>query len=397
MIRGLHTHNGVLHAVIDSSLYSVDSAGSSVFLGSLSSTAGPVDFASLLNQLVITDGGILYVWNGTSLLTVAGFFGGLRVGFVDQRIVYPSLNSQIFRWSELADATNLPSLNFASAEGATDNLVSLVTDHGEVWLFGEYTTEIWNSVGGEEVFARNRSAFIEYGCAATYTAQKAANSITWLARDENGQAMVMSASGYQPQRISTRAIEERFDGRDLSQSFAFTYSDGPHSYYCLNVPGVDTTLVYDHAFKQWHERAEIAADGGWRQWRPTCHAFAYGRHYFGDADGSIYTLDKTYHKFGDDPKVRSRVMPTSSAPNRERVRYAGLEMVCQTGTAGQAMLRWTDDNGANYSAWRYATTGEIGRLSQRVRWSRLGSAYDRTFEVRFSDDAPWNPVLASVT
>jgi hypothetical protein len=393
MTRGLFTHADTLYAVIGSKLYSVSSNGTRTSVGTLNSTAGVVDFASTLTQLCVNDGAFLYVYSPStgSFQTSSNYSGGDRIAFIDQRIVFLYRATQRFGWTALENALTIDPLDFASAEGSPDGLVSLLTAHREVWLFGPNSTEIWNSVGGDAVFERNPSAFIEYGCAATHSAQKSANSVTWLSRDERGQAMVMRAQGYQPQRISTRAIEERFEGLDLSQARAFTYSDGGQQFYCLNVPNVDTTLVYDETFGEWHERAELV-NGDYEQWRPTCHAFAYGFHFFGADDGKIYKLDRNEHTFGGDVKCRDRIVPVISADNRKRLRFPAVEMVCEKATTATVMLRWSDDNGANWSNWQYASAGDVGQYARRVRFLRLGSAFDRVFQVRVTDDAPFNPV-----
>jgi hypothetical protein len=394
MIRGLFTHADVLYAVIEDEVYAISASGTRTSVGTLNSTAGVVDFAATLTQLVITDGGYLYVYtpSTSTFTTAAGYTGGERIAFVDQRIVFLFSGTQRFGWTALEDATTIDALDFASAEGSPDKLVSLLADHRELWLFGPNSTEIWNSVGGTEVFARNPSAFIEYGCAATHSAQKSANSVTWLSRDERGDAMVMRAQGYQPQRISTRAIEERFQGLDIASARAYTYSDGGQQFYCLNVPNVETTLVYDETFQQWHERAELV-NGNFRHWRATCHAFAYGKHFFGANDGKIYSSSYDEHTFGGSVKCRERVVPVVSAANRKRRRFPMVEAVCDKATAATAMLRWSDDNGANWSNWQYASTGPTGAYSRRIRWHRTGSAYDRVYQIRVTDDAPFNPVL----
>jgi hypothetical protein len=203
--------------------------------------------------------------------------------------------------------------------------------------------------------------------------------------------MVMRAQGYQPQRISTRAIEERFQGLDVSSARAYTYSDGGHQFYCLNVPNVDTTLVYDETFQQWHERAELV-NGGYRQWRPTCHAFAYGYHFVGANDGLIYKLDPEAHTFAGDVKCRDRIVPVVSSPSRNRLRFPMVEAVCEKATAATILLRWSDDNGANWSSWQYASTGLVGQYARRARWHRTGSAFDRVYQIRVTDAAPFNPV-----
>lgn len=391
-IRGLFTFNGILHAVLDSTLYSIDEAGNRTTRGSLISAAGPVDMAQNLTQLTITDGDFLYVWDGASFTTTSNWTAGARIAFVDQRIVGIQANSQRFQWTALGDATTTAALDFYSAEGSPDALVSILAVQRELLLLGSETAEVWYSVGGSEIFQRAQSEFIQHGCAAAFSAQLVGGVPMWLGRDRNGQARVLAGRG---ERVSTRAIEERFDGLELDNARAYTYSDGGQHFYCLNVPNVETTLVYDRTFAQWHERAELV-NGDYQPWRPTCHAFAYGVHYFGADDGRLYQLDPETHDFAGDAKCRSRVAPVISAPGRKRLRFSSFELVCDKGTEKQVMLRWSDDNGATWSDWRQVSNGSIGQYGLPLHWKRLGSAYDRVFEMRMTDAASFNPVGVQV-
>jgi hypothetical protein len=391
-IRGLFTFNGVLHAVRDADLLRVDSAGLTTYLASLDSGGGPVDMEQTLTQLAITDGAHLYVWDGTTLTQTANWTAGDRIAFVDQRIVGIQRNSQRFQWTALGDATTAAALDFYSAEGSPDKLVSMLAAQRELLLLGEDSGELWYSVGGSAVFERASSEYIQYGCAAAFSAQLVGGVPMWLARDRRGQAQVMAGRG---QRISTRAIEERFEGIDLAQARAFSYSDGGQHFYVLQVPNVETTLVYDRTYGQWHERAEFV-NGAYERWRPTCHAFAYGKHYLGDDEGRLYVLDPTAHDYAGDTKVRDRIAPVLSDPGRGRLRFPSVEVICDKATAGTAMLRWSDDNGATWSNWHEESTGATGDYARRIRWTRTGSAYDRVYQFRMTDAVPFNPVGARV-
>ena len=392
MIRGLFTFNGVLYAVIGDALVSIDDSGTLDTLGSLSSAAGSVDMAQNLTQLVITDGDFLYVWDGITLSQTANWTAGARIAFVDQRIVGIQSGSQRFQWTALGDATATNALDFYSAEGSPDTLMAVLAVQRELLLLGSETAEVWYSVGGDTVFERAQSEFIQYGCAASFSAQLVGGVPMWLGRDRNGQARVLAGRG---QRVSTRAIEERFEGLDLSQAQAYTYSDGGQDFYCLNCPGVETTLVYDRTFSQWHERAELVS-GEYQPWRPTCHAFAYGAHFFGDIDGIVYRLDATVHDFAGDPKCRQRTAPVISDPSRRRLRFPSVEVVCEKGTAANVMLRWSDDNGNTWSGWQTTNNGLIGQYNIPLQWRRLGSANDRVYEMRVTDAEPFNPVGAQM-
>jgi hypothetical protein len=395
-VRGIYTHQGNLHAVIDATLYRIDSTGVPTALGALNSTAGPVDFASNVTQLSVGDGSFLYVWNGTAFQVVSNYSGGNRIAAISQRLIFDHRATQQFGWSALADAYSIDPLSFASAEGSPDNLLAVAVTHLEAWLFGEFTTEIWDSVGGLTVFQRSRAGFIQYGTVAPFSVVATANSITWLARDEHGHAVVLSAVGYVPQRISTRAIEERFEGIDLSGARAFTYTLGGQAFYCLNVPNVSTTLVWDFAFQQWHERAEVELNGSWQPWRAVCHAFAYGQHYIGGSDGVLYRLDPALNMYGSDPKVRARICPVVSDPGRRLVRFPELELICEKATAATISIRWSNDNGESFGPWHYISTGDTGRYGRRAVLRRMGAARDRVYEIRMSDNAPFNPVAANL-
>lgn len=392
-IRGLFTFNGALHAVRGTELLRIDSSGNANVLGTLDSAAGPVDFEQTLTQIALTDGYKLYVLDGSTFSTVQNWTAGDRIAFVDQRIVGIQRGSQRFQWTALGDARSAQALDFASAEGAPDGLVSLLALQRELLLLGEYTGEIWYSVGGTAVFQRADSDFLQVGCAAAHSAQMCGDTPIWLSRDRKGQAQVVAGRG---QRISTRAIEERFDGSNrISQARAYCYSDGGQHFYCLNVPGVETTLVYDATYQQWHERAELVS-GNYEQWRPTCHAFAYGNHYFGADDGAIYRLDRDTDNFSGDVKCRDRIAPVISEPSRKRLRFPSVEVVCEKAAAKKVLLRWSDDNGATWSNWHEQSNGDVGKYSQRVRWNRTGSAFDRVYQMRMTDDAPFNPIGVNV-
>jgi len=391
-VRGLFTFNGVLFAVRGQKLLSIDSTGVDTEVGLLNSAGGPVDMEQNLTQLCITDGTFLYVWDGTTLTTVANWTPGDRIAFVDQRIVGIQRGTQQFGWTALGDARSVQALDFYSAEGSPDRLVSIISSQRELLLLGQTSSEVWYSVGGTEVFQRAQSEFIQYGCVAAFSAQLCGDTPVWLGRDKDGQAKVLAGRG---NRISTRAIEERFEGLDLAQARAYSYSDGGHRFYCLNVPNVDTTLVYDMTFGQWHERAELV-DGEYAQLRATCHAFAYGRHFFGANDGVIYASDSLVSNIAGDVLCRDRVSPVLSTPDRRRLRFPRVEVVSEKADEKSILLRWSDDNGATWSNWHAESNGAIGNYTHRVSWNRTGTSFDRVYQMRMTDDAPFNPVSVEV-
>ena len=395
-IRGLVTFNGVLFGVRDDTLLSWDSAGAQTTIGTIGSAGGPVDFAANLFQLGIADGNALWVYNGSTLVQSPNYVAGTRIGVVDQRLVFIEQSTQKFGFSGLGDMMSIDAADFFSAESVPDNLVSMAIVYGEAFMLGEYSGEIWSSVDPPETFRRNKSAYIEYGCAAAHSLQLAGGSCVWLGRNQRGQASVLQLQGYQGKAVSTRAIEERFENLDLGAARAYVRMEGKRESYYLNVPGVDTTLVYDCAYQQWHEEAELV-NGAYRPFRATCSAFAYGNHYVGADDGIVYKLDPEVHNFAGDVKCRDRISPVISNPSRTPMSFPEFEVVAETATNGTAMLRYSNDNGNNWAGWRYKSAGNIGNYRTRIKFRRLtnGTVYDRVYHLRMTDDAPWNPVTVN--
>lgn len=392
-VRGGWSVNGRVFAVAGNSLKEIYSDGTFVSRGTLGTSLGPVDMTSNTTQLVFTDGSLLYVmpFDTSALTTVATYPGGKRIGYIDQYIVYMTPNTQQFGWSALGDATSLDALDFSSAEGSPDNLVSLLVDHRELWLFGGSTVEVWINTGSEAVFERNAGAYMEHGCAGPYTPQKLDNSVFWVGQDERGNGIVWRAQGYTPQRISTRAIEESMVGRDLSGATAFSYQQGGSSFYCLKVPGLPTVWAFDVLSGLWTERAELV-DGEYQPHRADMHLFAFNRNMVGSIDGKLYILDPEVSTNAGDELVRDRISPVISKPGKERVTFSELELTCDKGQGGTALLRWSDDNGANWGNWHQAGLGALGEFGARTRWLRTGSARDRVFHLRCTDNVTFNPV-----
>lgn len=405
-IRGFKAANGRLFVVAGSELIELDGSFTPTVLGTIGTNSGPVDFAYGITQLVLVDGPNGYAMDlATNVISPIGanFYGSARVGFIDGYFVFIRPGTDQFYWSAINDATVLDALDFATAEGAPDNLVSLVVDHRELWLFGQDTTEVWVSTGSEAVFERNAGAFIEHGCAAALTAQKLDNSVFWLGRDERGGGIVWRAQGYSPVRISTHAVEESLQtGTDISQASAFTYQKDGHAFYVLQVPGLDTTWAYDVSAQAWHERAELV-NGAFAPHRGTCHAYAFDRHILGDADGNVYELDREAYTNAGDVLVRDRTSPHLATPNYDRIQFGRLEVDCivgagkELGAEPQLMMRYSNDGGISFSGWRQTGLGAIGKTLTRARFLRCGSARDRVWQIRFTDNAPFAIVGATVS
>ena len=175
---------------------------------------------------------------------------------------------------------------------------------------------------------------------------------------------------------------------DLASATMWTYQVDGHEFIGINAPGLKTTLVFDAAMQQWHERAEWNSD--WAPLRVTSVCLVNGGQYAGDALGNLYLIDPYTYAYGADPLVRERTWPHMVKASMEPVTYRGLELGCTTGYGGNVTLEISNDGGFTFGPKLMRSLGAIGRWMQKVRWMPLGTANDRVFRIRCSDPVPFN-------
>lgn len=336
-----------------------------------------------------------------TLITDPDFLGADKVDYVDGYFLFNHIATGQFQITQLF-GTAIDGLDFATAEGAPDNLVSVIVDHREVWLFGSTTTEIWYDNGDPDFpFARLQGAFLEVGCAAAFSVAKADNTVFWLATDDRGYGTIQRASGYTPTRVSNHAVEYAIASYSrISDAVAYTYAQEGHIFYVISFPTAGATWCYDIATSQWHERAYLNADGTTDRHRSNCQMNFAGKTLVGDwQNGNIYSMSLEVFSDNGNPIKRTRIAPHISTGDRLQFFHAlqidmqqGVGLTTGQGSDPQAMLSWSDDGGASWSSEHWASFGKIGQRTARARWRRLGRARDRAFRVSISD-----PVRAIIT
>jgi hypothetical protein len=403
-IRGLNSFDGNLYVVSGEQLYKVDATYVITLLGTVSGASAPVSMANNGNQLFVACNGPSYVYNSTTnvfgAITDPDFPGALTVSYLDGYFVFIEPNSQKVWVTALNDPTSIDPLDFASAEGDPDNLVSSIVDHSQVWLFGTSSVEVWyNSGNADFPLQRIEGAFNEIGCAATFSVAKLDNSLFWLGRDARGQGIIYRANGYTGQRVSTHAIEWQIQQyADMSDAVAYTYQQDGHSFYVLNFPSANATWVYDASTQAWHERAGWV-NGSFMRHRGNCQTFFNQTITVGDyQNGNIYAFDMEVYT--DYDRVQKwlrtwRALPTGQNDLKRTAQHS-LQLDCESGTGlvsgqgsdPQVMLRWSDDAGHTWSHEHWAPMGAIGQYGRRVFWRRMGMTTklrDRVYEASGTD------------
>lgn len=328
-------------------------------------------------------------------ITDPDFTGGLRVDYIDGYFVWATYGpTGRFQITQLY-GTDIDGLDFATAEGAPDPLVTCIVDHREVWLLGTTSAEVWYDSGGADFpLQRIQGAFLEIGCLAANSVAKLDNSIFWLATDDRGFGTVQRAAGYSPQRVSNHAVEFAIASyADVSDAVAYTYAQEGHAFYVLSFPTGGATWCLDVSTGLWHERPYRNADGSYARHRSNCQMNFAGKTIVGDwENGNLYELD--LDTFTDNGAAIERIRVCPHITNDGNYLFnTTLELFMQTGVGlssgqgvnPQARLRWSNDGGYNWSSEYWTGIGPLGARNTRVKWRRLGVSRDRLYEVSITD------------
>jgi hypothetical protein len=296
-IRGLWQFNGYGYVVSGEVLYRVDSIWRVFPIGTVSGSSGPVSMSDNGTQLFVACNGPSFIYNSLTnqfaQITDPDFPGAVTVGYLDGYFVFNEPNSQRLWITSLQDGTSIDPLDFASAEGSPDGLVSILIDHREAWLFGTNSVEVWYDSGAADFpLSPVQGAFNEVGCIAAFSVAKLDNGIFWLGADARGRGIVYRANGYTAQRVSTHAVEWQIQQYgNLSDAIAYTYQQDGHSFYVLIFPSANTTWVFDVSTNLWHERAAFI-NGSFTRHRSNCQMSFSNEIVVGDHElGNIYAFD----------------------------------------------------------------------------------------------------------
>jgi hypothetical protein len=391
-IRGWHDHNGRLFAVAGARIYEVYSDGTYAEWGHINSVRGRVVMASLLNVIVIGDGAGFYALDLTAgtVTAIAEAPRGRFCVFFNQRILYQGENGQVF-YSELNDATDIPGLNFFTAESLPDEIVAITTTEDQIWLHGPNSTEVWYDSGdADNPFARIPGGVVYSGCAHPFTALRVDNSVWWVEKDKEGAGIVRRSNGFTPMRVSTSDVERFLSGAE--EVTAFSYQEEGSIHVQFNTELGSRTL--DLKTNEWHERAWLNEGTGQQErQRQEFHAFVYGQHMVGDYEsGKVYRMGLDLYTDAGEPIKRTR-RSAHLAKSGQFITVGEVWFDFATGVGldgeGQGvdpvvMVRAAPE-GVSFGLERTENLGAIGETDAQVRFYDFGIGRKWVFEVSVSD------------
>lgn len=414
--RGGRALSGVPFFVNGNTLVSYTSTGAPIERGTISGT-GKVSMADNGTSLVIVvPGGDAYVWNGAlTRITDPDFQTSDTVGFYRGFFVFTTTDGKQLFVSNLNAPLTFDALDFGSAEGDPDRIVTQVLDHDELSILGERTTENFKIVGGTGFPLQIiPGAYTEKGAGAIFGIVKFDNAYLFVGGGVNERpAIWRQTSSSLAVKVSTDAIDnaiQEFTDQEISNCFAMTYSQKGQflaifTFESNQIP--NRTFVYNSTAsgltgrKVWFELQTGVDDNSWRV---NTIVKAYGKLLCGDSiDGRIGEIDiNTFDEYGETIFCQAATAPFSQ--NGTDI-FAGE--FCATFEAGVGLtgedspvvrMDFSDDGG---KTWNFETSRELGKIGEYGRdalWRRQGRfPNSRTIRLTATDPVKRNLVRLSAT
>lgn len=325
-VRGMRALSGGQYLVVVSgnSAYALNTAMTPTLIGSMPGS-GQV---SISDNVTTANGLTAYIVNGTDRYTWVASTGvftqlpptdgpwtGANVcEVVDNYNIYNQPGTQNWAATDLGSSLSINAY-YGAKDGAPDNLVSLIVDHRQVYLLGEFTTEVWTDIGNvipgivSFPFQRVPGTMVQHGIAARFSVARFAEAFMFVSQDQRGQSIIGMIAGYQFQRVSTHAVEQSLVDKTISDAIAWTYQIEGHEFYVVTFPSADLTWVYDLASQAWHKWLSFSG-GEFHRHRSNCGTNFAGKIIIGDyQNGMLYQLSNTVYTNNGEPIRRLRRAP----------------------------------------------------------------------------------------
>lgn len=374
--RALQDVDTRLFAVIGGRLFQIAATGIETDRGAVDDDENTT-IAGNNGAVTVVANGKYYLWDGTTLSqpTAGAFTAFGSHDYIGNYTVLTEKDGRRFQWSDIADANDLPGLNFSSADGRDDNLIRPFAINGVLYLFKETSHEVWYVTGGSgsAAFERQAGGVVDIGL-------KSHNLITripgaaFFVGDDNRAHLV---SG-QVQPVSIPAVETAIKTKNPRACFA--YEDEGHT-FCVITFRDCAAWVYDVALGEWHERAEGVL---LTPWTATCSAKFNGEWYCGRDDAKVLRFAQVGTDDGG-ALVREATSRTLYQDG-QRFNVAELELFPRQGFQNAILeLEVSRDGGLTWSLPKPRVIGPIGGYAGRVIWRALGQCRQITARVRFSE------------
>lgn len=359
---------GFILAVVNANVYTISPTFGSTLVGTLNTQAGPVFIDENLNgQICIVDGSFAYIYNyrqgpvGINVQTNGDLgTGKLIPNYVTYHNTYflfgnrpTGTSAQGSAWyayvPNMSDPTQITELDLPllAVQTKPDYAIAIKRIPGQsanVLVFGTTVCEIWTNVGGTQIYRKNTSVSIDFGCVSVDTIASSDLYIAWIGVNEANSPVVMIYTGQEASPISTDGISYLMGSIKFpAQSTAYFLREDGHLFYQFTFynPADNVTLRYDFETKKFFHITDEALN----YFPATDVVYFNGSNYFLSLnDGTFYELSTDLtnysYNFANEEYLdwryvhtipRIRIPATIRSPRTSRYRAQALTLTIEQG------------------------------------------------------------------
>lgn len=414
-IRGLFEQDGRRWVASGTEVYEVAIDGAVTLRGTIAAGLGPVQFMTNGTgglQLGVLASGYLYVQNLTTnafavvadadLVPYQGRIAS--IGFVDGYGLAHITDTAQFFISALEDFTSWDPTDVFQKSRTSDLVRVMVIMYGQAWLFGSRTIEPWYDSGDASTpFQPVPDVMVMQGILSRDAWTFVDNSVFWAGETEDGGRVAYRAAGFNPQRITTHAVEAAWRTYgDVSDLTVWDYEHQGHPFVQFNFPSQGVSWKFDTHTSLWSKRGYWnVTTGAFEAHLGRCHVYAFGgKHLVGSRrDGTIYEQAADVYSDAGSPQRWLRRAPALKKELQNVVHgrfwvdaeVGSTPLLTGQGSDPRMMLRFSDTSTKTWSMERWRSTGKQGQYLTRVIWNRLGLArgpHGRVYEISGTDPVP---------
>ncbi len=344
--RGLFRsfRSNIMVAVVNSIVYRIDANLNATVIGNLETQFGEVSIdENLSNQICIVDGLNAYIYNTTEPANLTIQTGGPLSGTPPALIPnYVAFHNTYFLFGnalqgttgsawfayEYASATTISPVQingvdaFFSITTKPDYAVAVQRIPGQsnnVLVFGTSVCEVHTNVSDTQIYRKNSSISVDYGCLSVSTISSSDNYIVWLGVNETNAPAIMIYTTSGAESISTDGIDHIMGLIQYpAQSTAmFTWKEG-HLFYILTFfnPADNLTLAYDFTEKKFLNLTD--GDNNYFPARQMVY-FNQESYFININNGCIYNFDTELTVYNDNIPNSPNLLPSEKVPDDPRL------------------------------------------------------------------------------
>ncbi len=414
--RGAWVVDGVPYFVLGTKLVTISTSNVIAEIGTIQGTVR-VSMADNGTQLVIVvPGEVGYVFTANTLtqITDPDFQVSDTVVFYRGYFVFTTTDGKQLFVSNLNAPLVFDALDFGSAEGDPDRIVTQVVDHDELSIIGSKTTEVFRNIGGADFPLQIISgAFTQKGAHSKYGVVKFDNTYMFIGGGENElTAIWRQASSSSATKISTNAIDtaiQKFTKEEIESAYSMTFAKKGQFFaiFTFNSARIaGKTFVYNGTASAlsgtavWFEFQTGVTDA---PWRVNAIIKVYGKLLVGDSlDGRIGELvDNVYTEYTEEVFRQAALKPMSQdgakifAGELEADFEAGTGLTTGQGSDPIVRMDYSDDGGRTFSPEFSRSIGAIGDYGHETVWNRQGR-FPNSRTIRFTVTDPVRATLIRV-